>query len=461
MTPAITPLTALSFLSTLSVFLLKTAVAYCCCWMLARAATSASRRFAVWFLYLTGTSAFWIYSIARLFLKPNAVPAAPSSIPHSPVGITWVVPAQLTLNLERLTTALLFLYVAVIVATACLGMWRRLQLRRVLHLRLAPSAPVMQVFRAVTEQMRLSSCDLWVLPGIPSPATLGFIHPALYLPADCDAQDETELSNVLRHELSHVKRFDSLWESLARLSRLLLFFHPLVHRAFAAIRFEREVACDMAVVRSCPDKRDLYAETLVRFGWKSTIADHPDYIGIGFTSTAAVLNARVRWILTGEDIYSAWSRKGRAAISAAVVWLFIAAAPALWVAFRLAPIPQATVISSLQQHAITAISRHTSSHSTPRFSAQSTPAPAPAAIVAPITIAPHTASDQPHYQVQNADEPMWNPVASDDSQSDQSLSQKAGPGVGTRPAGPSAATVILNTATELGRMGLGHDHDHD
>ena len=457
-----TPAAAISLLCILCSFLLKTGAAYGCCWLLARCAISATRRFAIWFLYLTGTAAFWIYSLTSL------VPSLKSSHPDgsqvsnatsSPLGLSWVVPTQLTRGLVVLSASLLALYAMALVLTAGLGIWRRLQLHRILRLRVAPPTLVAQVFQTVADDMHLAGCDLWVLPGLTSPATLGAVHSAVYLPTDCDEQDPVELRAVIRHELKHVKRMDSLWESLSRACRFLLCFHPLVHRAFAATRFEREVACDMAVVRSCPDNRDLYAETLVRFGWKATVADQPDYIGIGFTSAATILNARVRWILKGEDIYSAWSRKRRALASAGVLWLFVAATPALWVTFSLAPLPSSAVFSSLQHRTAIAVSHHASPHAALRSITPSIPTPV--AAVVQVASTSRTASDLPHYKIQNADEPMSNPVASVDSPSGDTGWLHNGSSANPRAPVPSATSVIVDTATQLGRMGGGRDHDRN
>ena len=454
------PAAAISLLCALCSFLLKTSVAYGCCWLLARCATSATRRFTVWFLYLLGTAAYWIYSLVELFSVPRIAQPTGSHPAPSRLGLAWVVPTHLTRDIVLLSAALIVVYAAALIITAGFGLWRRLQLYRALRLRHAPPKAVAQVFQSVAEDMHLSQCDLWVLPGLTSPATLGTLHAAIYLPADCEEQDEVELNAVLRHELKHVKRMDSLWEMVSRTCRFLLCFHPLVHRAFAATRFEREVACDMAVVRSCPDKRDRYAETLVRFGWKAAVADRPDYIGIGFTSAAAVLNARVRWILKGEEIYSTWSRKGRAIVSAGVLWLFVAATPALWVAFSLAPLPQSTVIGSLQQQTLRAVARHASSHLVLRSTAPSLVAAVPT--VVSTTNPSRSVDDMPHYHIQNADEPMSNPVASDELQGNDANWQRDKSGPNSRSVGPSATSVIIDTATQLGRMGVGgHEHEHD
>jgi beta-lactamase regulating signal transducer with metallopeptidase domain len=459
MTSTISPDAAIFGLSTLCVFLLKTIAAYGCCWLLARCATSASRRFAIWFLYLVGTSAFWFYSIARLFVpiahSYNTSPAAPHT------GITYVVPSQLTLNVVQLANDLILVYAIVLAIIACVGLWRRFQLHRALRLRLSPPTPIAKVFQAVSDDMGGPPCSLWVLPGLASPATLGSFRAAVYLPADCQDQDPAELRNILRHELKHVKRRDSLWETLSRTTRFFLFFHPLVHRAFAAARFEREVACDMAVVLSCPEKRDLYAETLVRFGWKTAIADKPDYIGIGFSSAAAILNARVGWILTGEEIYSSWSRKRRAVLSAGVLWLFLAGTPALWIAFRLAPLQQAPIVRSIQRRGIAAISRHGYTRQATRSNTPASSLPESATLSAPAAVAIHPASDTPHYHIQNADEPMSNPIATDESQPGSGTWNKLGSITNPHAPVPSATTVIIDTASQLSRMGVGRDHDRD
>ncbi len=454
-----TPGVAAVFLSTLCGFLLKVSAAYFLCWLLARIATSAATRFVVWLSYLMVTGAYWIYCVGHVYscsLAPVVVATEPMT---SPSGLTWTLSTSVAKIIGSLLGPIFLFYAAALLVMVCLGVWKRIQLARALSYRTAPMEKLTQAFETIESEMHVSDCGLWLLPGLTSPAALGWLKPAVYLPLECGEEEQAGLHNVLRHELSHVRRKDSLWESASRFSRFLVFFHPLVHKAFARLRFERELACDMVVIRTHPEKRHLYADTLVRFGWKTAVAEQRDYIGIGFISQSAVLSARVKSILNGERVYSRWSRRGRALLSTGVLWLFVAVAPALWIGFSLTSVPRSVIASSdANLHPIVQIHRHFRSNpgskATPRLvntanlDTASLPEPSP------------STSHAVHYHVQNEDEPMSNPVP-EEKGSGVEAADEPGPSVTpSRPGLPSATSVLTDTAAQLGQMGMGHDHDH-
>ena len=452
-----TPGVAAVFLSTLCGFLLKVSAAYFLCWLLARIATSAATRFVVWLSYLMVTGAYWIYCVVHIY-SSSLAPAVATGPITSPSGLTWTLSTSVAKIIGSLLGPIFLFYAAALLVMVCLGGWKRIQLARALSYRTAPLEKLTRAFEAIESELHVSDCDLWLLPGLTSPAALGWLKPAVYLPAECGDEEQTGLHNVLRHELSHVRRKDSLWESVSRFSRFLVFFHPLVHKAFARLRFERELACDMVVIRTHPEKRHLYADTLVRFGWKTAVGEQRDYIGIGFISQSAVLSARVKSILNGERVYSRWSRRGRALLSTGVLWLFAAVAPALWIGFNLASVSRPVVASSdANLHPIVQIHRHfrssLASKATPRLvntanlDTASLPEPSPS-------------SHAVHYHVQNEDEPMSNPVPEEKQPGVDAADEPNSSVTPGRRNLPSATSVLTDTAAQLGQMGIGHDHDH-
>ena len=127
---------------------------------------------------------------------------------------------------------------------------------------------------------------------------LGLLRAGRYLPTDV-TDLQSDLTDVLRHELADLRRRDALWDTLASYGRWCLCFHPPAHRAYASMRLERELACDAIVIRHSPSQRSQWADTLLRFGWRATLADDPGRLGLAFPSHVAVLKARVvsisRW----------------------------------------------------------------------------------------------------------------------------------------------------------------------
>lgn len=70
-------------------------------------------------------------------------------------------------------------------------------------------------------------------------------------------------SLVLGHEHMHLRRGDPWWRLLAELTRVLLWFHPLVWLALPRFRIDQELACDAATLQQREHHRTDYARTLL------------------------------------------------------------------------------------------------------------------------------------------------------------------------------------------------------
>ena len=96
------------------------------------------------------------------------------------------------------------------------------------------------------------------------PVTLRVRRPAILLPASWREWDEHKLTAVLMHEISHVRRRDTLVQSLALIHRAIFWFSPLgwwLERHLADLA---EQASDEAAL-SCGVERTRYAEALLGF----------------------------------------------------------------------------------------------------------------------------------------------------------------------------------------------------
>lgn len=78
-----------------------------------------------------------------------------------------------------------------------------------------------------------------------SPMMMGWLKPLVILPvALVNHLDIPQVATILIHELTHVRRKDYSWNLLQILMETLLFFNPVSWWLSAAIRRERELACD-------------------------------------------------------------------------------------------------------------------------------------------------------------------------------------------------------------------------
>ena len=97
------------------------------------------------------------------------------------------------------------------------------------------------------------------------PAALWAPRSLLLLPPDFLGRfDPAEQRLILRHEMTHLRRFDPLWSLLAELGCALLWFHPLAWLALPRLRLDQELACDERVLREAPQNETRYARTLMQ-----------------------------------------------------------------------------------------------------------------------------------------------------------------------------------------------------
>lgn len=117
---------------------------------------------------------------------------------------------------------------------------------------------------------------LLILENIASPMVAGLFRPILLLPQE--EWDATELYYVLRHELTHIKRRDTLYKALLLLCNGLHWFNPAVwimrYRAYQTL----EICCDMTVVEGATrGVRMQYCETIMATAQRSA--------GLGMAAT--------------------------------------------------------------------------------------------------------------------------------------------------------------------------------
>ncbi|MEO7116157.1 MAG: M56 family metallopeptidase, partial [Caldimonas sp.] len=169
------------------------------------------------------------------------------------------------------------------------------------------------------------------LSGIHSPATFGWKRPIVLLPSFCLEQDSSELGDIFRHELQHIRRRDFVFNTVASVCRALLFFHPAAWYAMRRLELESELACDLAVVSDSPERRATYAECLVRFA-RLNAAEGPKPWNLDFAGSSSVqLKVRIRSMLAETRKIPGWLLGLRATLGLLLFAVFLGIVPSLFI----------------------------------------------------------------------------------------------------------------------------------
>ena len=153
------------------------------------------------------------------------------------------------------------------------------------------------------------------------PMVIGFLKPIILIPTSVFLQmDAKQLETIIAHELTHIKRFDYLINTVQNLAEIIFFYHPGVWWVSSIIRHERECACDQSVVRLIKNSDFTYARaliTILEIGNKSV--QSPAQISISATG-GRLANRIIRIINNEKPILRSFQRS---LLSSLLVFVFI------------------------------------------------------------------------------------------------------------------------------------------
>jgi beta-lactamase regulating signal transducer with metallopeptidase domain len=311
-------------------FLLKTTFAFGLCTVFDWLVDSPNRRFMIWLSFLCGASAYWIWLAKDVLTAGQFSPGTfygPARPAASSFG-TWQIPDSWSYPMGIALRVIGISYLLVLSYMLFAHVRKQRKLRWILGFTTEPPIEIAESFRSLAQSLHLGRARLRVLSGVTSPSTFGWIRPTILLPDLCLSHDRAELEDILRHELHHIHRKDFVWNALAMLSRSLIFFHPAAWYATRKLHFDRELACDLAVVSHSPTRRATYAECLVRFA-RLNLEQSSHTWEIDFAASSRHLKARVHSILAGAKIAPKWLICLRAAAGVTLLAGFIGIIPSL------------------------------------------------------------------------------------------------------------------------------------
>ena len=126
----------------------------------------------------------------------------------------------------------------------------------------------------ITKNIILGETDM-----IQTPMTTGIFEPYVIFPAKVTGQlSVNEIRYILLHELSHYKNKDVLINYIMCIFQIIYWFNPLIWTTFKQMRTEREIACDISVLKRL-DRSDYinYGKTIINFIEKLS---HSSYLSV-------------------------------------------------------------------------------------------------------------------------------------------------------------------------------------
>lgn len=303
---------------------------------------SARARYAVGCLAL---AALVLAPVATLLLSP------PASAPVAPVAAQGERPTSIVEDSQRLAGGVLpspssrtlsepapesfftrwpLVLGGLWLGGACVALlrlalgWRRLTRRLVRPATPASSALHLLVSHVAGQLGLRRAVKVLESASAPSPLVLGVVRPVLVLPRGLrERLSPAQLEAVLAHELTHVRRHDTVVNFVQSLVEVLFFFHPAARWLSAQVRLEREHCCDDAAVGFCGNAR-LYSSALL--GLEELRQEGP-VVALG--AGTQPLAERVRRML-GQAPRREVPRKARLAGRVGVVLAVLVASSAAW-----------------------------------------------------------------------------------------------------------------------------------
>ena len=219
-------------------------------------------------------------------------------------------------------TILLGVWLAGVVMVIGLAVWRQWKFSRVVaqmtpchdaSLQSRISALAKTVGLRITPQIRFS--DDAVVPSV-----FGLFHPTLLLPRDWALEDGAGAEQVLRHELTHLRRHDILWNWAGVVLQSLHWFNPFVWLAASRCQEDRELACDDCVLAAARQAdRFAYGRELLRL--QEAFSAPPALAGLAAcVRNHPTLHQRILMI-TQPVVYRPWLQVACTAVLAAIVCL--------------------------------------------------------------------------------------------------------------------------------------------
>ena len=107
-----------------------------------------------------------------------------------------------------------------------------------------------------------TNINIYINNMVSSPLLTGFFRPCIILPSE--KLEETDLHNIISHELTHFKRKDMFYKWLVQFTACIHWFNPLIYFIMHETNKLCELSCDEVIIKNLGSKeRKEYGNTLL------------------------------------------------------------------------------------------------------------------------------------------------------------------------------------------------------
>lgn len=121
----------------------------------------------------------------------------------------------------------------------------------------------------ITKRLRTATLvedNIYVSDQISTAFVCGFVRPKIYVPLNVE---ETDLSYIMEHERTHIRRRDYLIKPFAFLALVLHWFNPLMWLSFRLMSRDMEMSCDESVLQKMGEgAKGAYSRSLLSLSAK-------------------------------------------------------------------------------------------------------------------------------------------------------------------------------------------------
>jgi HEAT repeat protein len=149
----------------------------------------------------------------------------------------------------------------------------------------------------IANKLNIGVPRLGISSDVQSPVLVGFLRPTILLPPSFSHAENTQ---ILIHELAHLKRRDCLWNVISQLIALIYFFQPLLWTLIRCLQDINEEVCDRYVLFHTR-RRTHYAHRLVALAEQHGHSPPLKMAAIGVVGFKSSLGRRVERILNTND----------------------------------------------------------------------------------------------------------------------------------------------------------------